>query len=105
MRKETATDSNRENSREAIHLTGLNDNLEFMGKQLHVQTENVRFPAAHVVTQVFFRGKVILSKKSDYPVEVHEIGDIDKMQELMHTQHSQVIKDIAEKQARLSHPH
>ena len=75
-----------------------------MGKQLHVQTENVGFPAAHVVTQVFFRGKVILSKKSHYPAGVGEIGDVGKMQEQMHTQHSQVIKDIADKQARISYP-
>ena len=44
---------------------GLNDNLEFMGKQLHVQTEKTGFPVPRVVTQVFSNGRVVFSKKSD----------------------------------------
>jgi hypothetical protein len=82
-------------------LPGLNDNLDFMGKQLNVQTESVEFPVACIVTQVFCKGKVILSRKSDSPAGVRENGDIAQMREFMHAQHLQIIQDIADKQARI----
>jgi hypothetical protein len=105
MATEAVKGWNKESSGKAIRITGFNDNLEFMGKQLHVQTENAGFPAAHIVTQVFCRGKVILSKKSDYPAGIGETGGGDKMRELMHAQHFQIIKDIADKQARFLDSH
>jgi hypothetical protein len=80
---------------------GLNNNLEFMGKQLHVQTENTGFPVARIVTQVFCRGRVVLSRKSEYPSGVREAPDPRKIRELMHTQHFQVIQEIEEKQTRI----
>jgi len=82
-------------------LSGLNDNLDFMGKPLHVQTESVAFPVACIVTQVFSKGKVILSRKSGFPPGVRENGDVARMQELMHAQHRQIIRNIADKQARI----
>jgi hypothetical protein len=86
-------------------IAGLNDNLEFMGKQLHVQTESAGFPAAHIVTQVFCKGKVILSRKSGYPPDVCEAGDVGKMRELMRAQHFQIIQNITDKQARILGSH
>jgi hypothetical protein len=82
-------------------LPSLNDNLYFMEKQLHVQTESMEFPVACIVTQVFLKGKVILSRKSDFPPGVLENGDVAKMRELMHAQHFQIIQNIADKQTRL----
>jgi hypothetical protein len=82
-------------------LPGLNDNLDFMGRQLHVQTESVAFPVAGIVTQVFCKGKVILSRRSDCPDGGGESGDVAKMQELMHAQHLQIIQNIADKKARI----
>ena len=46
-----------------LPVVGLNDNLVFMGRQLHVQTEHTGFPVARIVTQVFCSGRVLLSKK------------------------------------------
>lgn len=82
-------------------VIGLNDNLEFMGRQLHVQTENTEFPIARIVTHVFTNGRILLSKKSDYPQEVQTSKDPGKIRELMQTQHHQIIQEIAEKQKRL----
>ena len=75
--------------------TGLNDNIEFMGKLLHVQTENIRLPKPGIVTQVFSNGRILFSKKTECS---HALNDI---QSQMHKQHSDVIQSIADKQARL----
>lgn len=80
---------------------GLNNNLEFLGRQLHVQTENTAFPTPHIVTQVFSNGRILLSKKSEYPADAHDAGNPEKIQELMRIQHHQVIQEISEKQKRI----
>jgi hypothetical protein len=82
-------------------LPGLNDNLDFMGKQLHVQTESMEFPIACIVTQVFCKGKVILSRKTDCPPGVRRNGDASYMRELMHAQHYRIMQDIENKQSRI----
>jgi hypothetical protein len=84
---------------------GLNNNLEFMGRQLHVQTEHLELPVAHIVTQVFCSGRVMLSKKTEYPADVRESRDISKIQQLMNAQHYQVIREIEDKQARILGSH
>jgi len=99
--KECKTIQDKENSGIAFFIAGLNDSLEFMGRQLHVQTENAGVPVAHIVTQVFCKGKVVLSKKTDYPPGIREACNIDRMQELMRAQHLQVIRNIAAKEARI----
>jgi hypothetical protein len=75
--------------------TGLNNNIEFMGKQLHVQTENIRLPKRSIVTQVFSNGRIILSKKTECSPDLNDIPV------QMQKQHSEVIQGIADKQARL----
>jgi hypothetical protein len=81
-------------------ITGLNDNVDFLGRRLHVQTEHTGFPAAHIVTQVFCSGRVMLSKKTDYASEVCESPDLGKIQQLMKAQHCQIIQELKDKQAR-----
>jgi hypothetical protein len=81
--------------------TGLNNNLEFMGRQLHVQTEHLEYPVARIVTQVFCNGRVMRSKKSEYSAEIRESRDISKIQQLMNAQHYQVIREITEKQSQI----
>lgn len=87
-----------------IPVMGLNDNLVFMGRQLHVQTEHTGFPVARIVTQVFCSGRVLLSKKTECPAGIPESQDFDRIQKLMSTQHYQVLKEIAAKQARIMSP-
>jgi hypothetical protein len=77
---------------------GLNDNMVFLGKELHVQTENKGFSPPCILTQVFLNGRVVFSEKSEIPVEFHETHDYSKVQHIMHLQHSQVIQKIRDKQ-------
>jgi hypothetical protein len=80
---------------------GLNDNLDFLGTQLHIQTENSLHPLPRIITQVFSNGRIVLSKKSEYPADFHDLENPDKIHELMRIQHFQVIQDISDKQKRL----
>ena len=82
-------------------VSGLNDNLEFMGRQLHIQTENAGLPAARIVTQVFCGGRVVFSRKTDHPQNAADSDDTAHIRELMHSQHRQIIKELKDKQARL----
>ena len=80
---------------------GLNDNLQFMGRQLHIQTERIGHPTPHIVTQVFSNGRVVFSKKYELPSQSLELWEFQKIQELMRTQHLQTIREIKEKQKRV----
>jgi hypothetical protein len=84
-----------------LPVVGLNDNLVFMGRELHVQTEHAGFPTARIVTQVFCSGRVLLSKKTECPAGIRESQDFNKLQKLMSTQHYQVLEEIVAKQARI----
>jgi hypothetical protein len=79
---------------------GLNDNFEFMGRQLHVQTERIGLPVPRIVTQVFSNGRVVFSKKSDI-LQGPDSQEFIKIQELMRTQHFQTIREMADKQKRI----
>lgn len=79
---------------------GLNDNLEFLGRQLHIQTEFIELPIARIVTQVFCGGRVMLSRKSECPPDFQDSQDLRRLQQTMNFQHHQVIKEIADKQIR-----
>ncbi len=75
-------------------MMGLNDNLDFMGKSLHIQTENLGFTGRRITTQVFCNGKVILSAKTEYPSTIRDQKDQSQVQELMRRQHFNVIREL-----------
>jgi hypothetical protein len=85
----------------ASPVAGLNDNLEFMGRQLHVQTESVGSPAVRIVTHVFCDGRVLLTRKSDDASSSQASGDPGTVLKLMHSQHLKIIQEIRNKQARI----
>jgi hypothetical protein len=85
-------------------MMGLNDNLEFMGKSLHIQTENLGFTGRRITTQVFCNGKVILSTKSEYPSTVRDPKDQSLVQELMRKQHFNVIRELEGQKVRIVRP-
>jgi len=82
-------------------VPGLNNNLEFMGKLLHVQTERIGHPTPRIVTQVFSNGRVVFSKKSELAPEDAESQEYARIEGLMRTQHLQTIQEIEEKQRRI----
>ena len=88
-----------------LPVVGLNDNLDFMGRQLHVQTEYIELPEPRISTQVFCSGRVMLSKKSECPPDIRESHDTQKLQQIMNAQHHQVLREIADKQARIMGSH
>ena len=82
-------------------VMGLNDNLDFMGRCLHVQTENLRFPSMCILTQVFCNGRVVFSTRSEYPPGAAESGDYSRIQNLMREQHYRVIERIRNKKEQV----
>jgi hypothetical protein len=85
-------------------VMGLNDNLDFMGRLIHVQTENMRSPAMCIVTQVFCNGRVVFSTKSEFPPGLCESQAFSQIQGLMRAQHFEVIKKIRDKKTQILSP-
>jgi hypothetical protein len=79
---------------------GLNDNLNFLGKELHVQTENVQSSVPCILTQVFLHGRVIHTTKYEYAAELAGSSDLVKIRELMCRQHTKVMDRINQQQAK-----
>jgi len=79
---------------------GLNDNLNFLGKELHIQTENVQSSAPCIRTQVFFHGRVVHTVKYEYSTGKRDSLSLSKIRELMHEQHIRVIEKISEQQTK-----
>lgn len=105
--KEQNGSSKREMNGRSIHahISGLNSNLEVIGKQLHIQTESTGFPAVRIVTQVFCGGRVILSRKTDHASATGDADNAAQIREWMNSQHSQVINEIKDKLAKWRDTH
>ncbi len=85
----------------ALAGMGLNDNLAVMGKDLHIQTEDLGDAGGCITTQVFFEGRVILSTKSEYPPELRDSEHSSRVIELMRAQHFNVIREIESRKLKL----
>ncbi len=83
---------------------GLNDELEILDKHLHIQTEDLGYTGRCITTQVFCRGRVILSTKSAYPSTISDGNARGQITELMRRQHFNVIRELESKKVRLLHP-
>ena len=88
----------------ATPIMGLNDDFEIMNNQLHIQTEDLGFNGRCITTQVFCKGRVILSTRSAYPATFTESNDRSQIVELMRRQHFNVIRELESKKVRLLHP-
>jgi flagellar biosynthesis protein FlhG len=75
-------------------VMGLNDSLQFLGKELHIQTEDLGFTGRCIATQVFFKGRVIHSRKSEYPSSARGDDDRTVVVDLMRRQHFEVIREL-----------
>jgi flagellar biosynthesis protein FlhG len=81
--------------------TGLNDSLVFMGRDLHVQTEDMGNAGHCITTQVFCEGRVILSTKSAYSSSRQDLQSASQVVELMRAQHFNVIREIENRMTRI----
>jgi hypothetical protein len=80
---------------------GLNDNLTILGKDLHVQTEDLGEAGFAIKTQVFCDGRVVLSTRSEYPPALRNPCGGPQVVELMRAQHFHVIREIESRKAGL----
>lgn len=78
----------------ATPVIGLNDNLMFMGKELHIQTEDLGYTGRRITTEVFYDGRIIHSVKSEYPAVVRDSKARAPVIELMRKQHYETIREI-----------
>ncbi|MBZ5495478.1 MAG: P-loop NTPase [Acidobacteriia bacterium] len=84
-----------------VPAMGLNDSLVLMGRDLHVQTEDMGAAGNCITTQVFCDGRVILSTKSEYPSTMRDPHHNGQVVELMRAQHFNVIRQIESRKTRL----
>ncbi len=80
---------------------GLNDKLDFLGRQFHIQTEDLGFNGRSITTQVFCEGRVIFSTKCEYPSSVNGNGDRNLITEMMRQQHFNVIRQLESKKSQM----
>jgi len=80
---------------------GLTDKLDFLGRQFHIQTEDLGFTGRCITTQVFCEGKVIFSTKSEYPSSINGMGDRNLITEMMRQQHFNVIRELESKKCQM----
>ena len=95
------SEEQRNRTESKVPVAGLNDNMEFLGRRLHVQTEHMDLPKEHIVTQVYSNGRVLLSKKTECSPDIHASQDFACIQNMMREQHYRVLQEIADKQARV----
>lgn len=85
----------------ATPIMGLNDNLDFMGRQFHIQTEDLGYTGRSITTQVFCEGRVVLSAKSEYPDGLRHRHNRNDVAELMRKQHFNVMRELEIKKAQI----
>jgi len=88
----------------ATPIMGLNDELQILNKPLHIQTEDLGYTGRCITTQVFCRGRVILSTKSAYPPTISDEDGRGQIMELMRRQHFNVIRELESKKVKFLHP-
>jgi flagellar biosynthesis protein FlhG len=80
---------------------GFNDTLDFLGRQLHVQTEDLGEGGRCVKTQVFCNGRVVMSMQSEYSSKPYDPDHRSRVRDLMRTQHFDVLRQIENKRAHI----
>jgi hypothetical protein len=74
---------------------GLNNDVDYEGKTLHVQTEDLGSLKAKIVTHVFHNGQILFSSATDYN-ELQNIGDMkETVRERVKWQHRVVMAGIS----------
>ncbi len=80
-------------------VTGINENVEVLGRMFHVQTELTPGENPRIRTVVFFEGKLIASQAR--PVE-SEVKDDQEIRELIKAQQAQIIDNFGTRAAALA---
>ncbi len=78
-------------------LTGLNHSMRWMGRELHVQTEDLGSTERCIRTQVFCEGRVLLTARAGYPDPADGDFRPGLVSEIMRQQHYSVIREIEDR--------
>lgn len=81
-------------------LPGFNHNIRHGGVLFHVQTEDKGQKNPVIVTQLFYEGHVVASKKVSYEKFVGALQAQDIVFSMMKEQHKQIMKDLVEGRIR-----
>ena len=79
---------------------GFNNDVDYLGMTLHIQTEDHGMAARKITSQVFFSGAILESRTLSYAASVEAIEELEEQQELirkqMRTMHKAFYKRIQE---------
>ena len=79
---------------------GFNNDVDYLGMTLHIQTEDHGMAARKITSQVFFSGAILESRTLSYAASVEAIEALEEQQELirkqMRTMHKAFYKRIQE---------
>ncbi len=75
-------------------ISGMNTEMEYQGKIYHIQTEDGGRSSPVITTQLFFKGAILVTQKTNYSdiVKAEYLESIVK--DLMKQQHSLMIKEL-----------
>lgn len=65
---------------------GFNNDIEHLGRTLHIQTEDHGMSARKVTSQLFFDGAILESKTLPYGAAIEEAAGLEEQQELIRKQ-------------------
>lgn len=65
---------------------GFNNDVDYLGMTLHIQTEDHGMAARKITSQVFFSGAILESKTLSYAASVEAVEAIEEQQELIRKQ-------------------
>ena len=65
---------------------GFNNDIEHLGRTLHIQTEDHGMLARKVTSQLFFEGAILESKTLPYGAAIEDASDLEAQQELIRKQ-------------------
>ena len=79
---------------------GFNNDVDYLGMTLHIQTEDHGMAARKITSQLFFSGAILESRTLSYAASVEAIEELEEQQELirkqMRTMHKAFYKRIQE---------
>lgn len=73
---------------------GYNTNIPYKGKVYHVQTEDTGIESYHIISLLYFKGAILVSRKVSY-AHLKGLPDFkEKVREFMKEQHKSLIKEL-----------
>jgi len=73
---------------------GYNTNIPYKGKIYHVQTEDTGIESYQLISLLYYKGAILVSKKSSYENLKDDPGLKEKVRELMKEQHKALCKEL-----------